>query len=265
MIAPVATGLTRNLATGNSRVGRRTAVRARILAAGRIAAPTAAMQSRGRSAMLRHPIMSAAIPDLATARGNLTSPATTSPVTTSHGMIGVAKSVHVFRVRARTVPAATAHFANGPNSIARARIARNSTVRAKDPRAVRVGRSIRAATAMPIGRGATTRMTARSSPSVRRSAAVAPIVNGFPTNAVRRGRRAKRNPASASPRWCRGRGWPRAATPRNGSCRAASPSTAASSTRRRSMSPPTMSSPSTASHCRRASAPGCSFITSRAA
>ena len=94
------------------------------------------------------------------------------------------------------------------------------------------GRSIRAATrdpliATPIGHAATTRTTARSSPSVRRSAAAASIASARPTSGVRRGLRAKRNPASASPRWCRGPVSPRAATPRNGSCRAASRSTAA--------------------------------------
>src|SRR6185437_141445 len=110
MTAPEATGLTENLATGNSRTRRRTAARARILPAGRIAAPTAAVQSHGRSVMLRHPIISAAIPVLATARENLTNPAMTS-----NGMIGVAKNAHIFRVRARTAPGATVHFANRAN------------------------------------------------------------------------------------------------------------------------------------------------------
>ena len=149
MTARVATGPTKNLATGNFRVVRRTAVRARSSAAGPIAARIVAMPGRGRSVMLRHPIMSAAIPDLATARGNLT-----SPVTTSRGTIGVANSVHVFRVRARIGRAAIARSANRPNSIARARIARNSIARAKDRRAVRAGRSIRAVT---TGRSAATR------------------------------------------------------------------------------------------------------------
>ena len=82
-------------------------------------------------------------------------------------------------------------------------------------------------TGMPTGRAVTMKTTAGSSPNVRPSVAAPPIANVRRTSAVPRGRHAKRNPASASPRWWRVRGWPRAATPRDGSCRAASPSMAA--------------------------------------
>ena len=160
------------------------------------------------------------------------------------------------------------HFVSGRNSTVPARTVRNSSARAN---AAAPGRSIRATTRdplieMPIGRAATMRTTARSSPGVRHSAAAASIASASPiSRSAHRGRRAKRNPASALRKWCRAPALPRAATPRNGSCRAASPSTAASSIHRRSMSPPTMSSPSTASRCRHASAPVCSCFTSRAA
>ena len=56
-------------------------------------------------------------------------------------------------------------------------------------------------------------------PNARRSAAAAAIASAQPEfEKARHGRRKRRrNPASASPRWCRGRALPRAATPRNGS------------------------------------------------
>ena len=82
------------------------------------------------------------------------------------------------------------------------------------------------AAAISIVRAGTMRTTARSLPNARRSAAAAPIASATRTSAGRRVRQRSRNPASASPRWCRGQGLPRAAMPKNGSCRGASRSTA---------------------------------------
>ncbi len=97
-----------------------------------------------------------------------------------------ARSVRDFRVRARIARKAIAHFASGRNSTVRekaARTVRNSNVRVVIAatvlaKAAPAGRSIRAA--MPTGRAATTRTTARFSQSVRRSAAVAPIASARP-------------------------------------------------------------------------------------
>ena len=203
----------RRIATATGGIG----ARARILVAGiaRATRGIAAIQSPGRSAMHRRPITPGVIP----AHHVMAREVSTSPVMT------------------KRVPRGIDRFGSGPNSTAPARIVRNSSVRAGIARAtlegVAPGRSIHAVNrdlsiAMPIGRAATTRTMLRFSPSVPRSAAVAPIASARPisTNA-HRVRRARRNPASASPRWCRGQGWPRAVTPRNGLCRAASRSMAA--------------------------------------
>ncbi len=205
----------------------RIVARARIL----VAARTAANQNRGRSATLLRPIT----PDATRAPPATAPEISTNPVTTNRVTTAAAMSVRTFRACARIVPRGIvpkviARFGNGPSSTVPARIVRNSSVRVKG---AAPGRSIRAADrglsiATPTGRAATRRTMLRFSPSVRRSAAAAPIGSARPisTNA-QPGLPARRNPASASPRWCRGRDWLRAATPRNGSCRAASPSTAA--------------------------------------
>jgi hypothetical protein len=101
--------------------------------------------------------------------------------------------------------------------------------RANGLKAAPIGRSIRAARQRsPTGRVATMRTTARYLQNVRPSAVAANIASASRTSRnARHGRRAKRNPASASPRWCRAPVSPRAGMPRNGSCRAASRSTAA--------------------------------------
>ncbi len=201
------------------------AVRARISAAG-IAAAVHGDRGDSKPWQKRdavRPITSDAIRvRRAMAREILTSRVSTSRVMTSRARIVVATSARVFASR---------EDAQGivPVLSVRAMIGRNSTVRANGLRAAPTGRSIRAAKGVsPIVRAATMKTTARYSPNARPSAAAAPIASASRTSrSARRGRRAKRNPASASPRWCRAPGWPRAATPRNGSCRAASPSTAA--------------------------------------
>ncbi len=132
------------------------------------------------------------------ARGPSTSRNSTSRAMTNHARTA-AMIVRGFLARARIVPKVTVRFASGRSSIVLVRIVR----------------------------AATTKTTARSLQNARRSAAAAPIASACLTSGVRRGRRAKRNPASASPRWCHGQASPRAAMPRNGSCRAGSPSTAA--------------------------------------
>ena len=82
-------------------------------------------------------------------------------------------SVRGFRARARIVRKAIARFASGRNSIVPARIVRNSSVRAK------AGSSWQEhpRSDCAIGRAATTKTTARFSPSARRSAAAAPIAS----------------------------------------------------------------------------------------
>jgi hypothetical protein len=225
-------------ATRNSRAERLTAGPARISAVARIGARIsrriAAIQSRGRSAMLLPPIMPAAIRDpRATVHDISTSRNSTSRASTGLAKTAAATSVRGSRARARiaprvTVQRVTGRSASGRSSTDRMRTVRNSIGLVSAPRDAPTGRNIRAARRGRIGRAAPMRMTARSLPNVRPSAAAAPIVSiSLNSTSARRVRRAKRNPASASPRWCRGRGWPRAATPRNGSCRAASRSTAA--------------------------------------
>ena len=65
-------------------------------------------------------------------------------------------------------------------------------------------RAMRAAprTALPTP-AATMRTTARYLPNALRLGDVAPIASAIRKSAVRRGRRRSKNPASASPRWCR--------------------------------------------------------------
>ncbi len=80
------------------------------------------------------------------------------------------------------VQKATVRFASGRSSSVLGKVARtvrNSIVRVSAPKAAATGRNIRAAMdpAMRIGRAATTRTTARFLPSVRRSAAAAPIAS----------------------------------------------------------------------------------------
>jgi len=155
--------------------------------------------NRGRSAR----IAASAIPvPPATAPGTSTSRASTSPVTTS---------------RAKIARQATARSASVRNSIAPGKIAAtvpNSIVRVSVPKAAR-WQDIRAASRAKIARAAKTGTTAGFLPSVRRSAAVAPTASASPSStSARRVRRAKRNPASVSPRWCRGLALPRAATRR---------------------------------------------------
>ena len=99
-----------------------------------------------------------------------------------------------FRARVRIVHAASVHRVTDRVSIAREKAAAN-------------GRSIRAVTGvlpivLPTVRAATMKMTARSSPSGRRSAAVAPIANARSmTTGARHGlHRSRKRPASVSPR-----------------------------------------------------------------
>src|SRR5439155_14861693 len=141
-IAPVATGLRENLAgTRNSRAVRPTVAPARILGQAGV------IRSRGRSER----IAVSAIPvPRAMVRAIWTSRALIDPATNA-----ASRSVRAFRVRAR--------------------IARNSTVLAKGPKAAPTGRSIRAVKRVTIGRVARTRTTARFLQNVRRSAAAAPI------------------------------------------------------------------------------------------
>ena len=155
-----------------------------------------------------------------------------------------------------------------PMVTATAMTARNSIVRASAPKAAPTGRSIRATrAASAIVRAATTRTTARSSPSARRSAAAAPIASASRTSAVRArrppkpkkaGERIAKVMARAGPRLApRGRGLDRGG-PRRGQRRGDHLAGAQRHAR-------ATASPSTASRCRRASARGCSSITSRAA
>ncbi len=179
----------------------------------------AAIQSRGRSVMPARPIT----PDAtrvrrATVQEASTSRVSTSPVMTPREDRGGDERPRFSRPR-EDRPQGDRPRSERPNS----------TVRANGLKAAPTGRSIRAARQRsPIGRAATMKTTARYSPSARPSAAAANIASASRTSrSARHGRRAKRNPASASPRWCRAPVSPRAATPRNGSCRAASRSTAA--------------------------------------
>lgn len=188
--------------------------------------------------------------EVSTSRSS-TGRALTSPVMTSRAMTVAARSVRGFRGRVRTVPEATAHFVSVPGSMVPAKTAQGSIVRAtivrnsiglaaiararpEKTKAVANGRSIRAATgvhpiALPTVPPETMKTTARSSPSGRPSAAAAPIANATPIwIGARRGPpQSPKRPANASPRRWRGRVSLRAAMPRNGSCRAVSPSTAA--------------------------------------
>jgi len=162
-------------------VTRESVSRARILAAVRIAASP----SRGKNGMRARSIT----PD-ATRVGRAILPgisrsvAMTSRATTSRVISGAAKIGRTSRGLARigtgtVVPEPIAHLeiAEPPGRIIH--------VANRD-------RSI----AMPTGRVVTTRMTARFSPSVRRSVAVALIANGRPRSGVLRGRHARKNPAS---------------------------------------------------------------------
>ncbi len=185
-----ATGPSESLAaTKNSPpVAPPTAARARISAIGR----SAAIPSLGRSAGAVQIARNAIRVRLATARGISTNRVLTSPVTIS---------------RATIAPPATVRSASVPNSIVPARTVRNSTVRVSARKAAPTGRNIRAASRVRIGRAAKTRTTAGSLPSVRRSAAVAPIGSVRPSSrSAGLGLQRKRNPASASPRWCRALG-----------------------------------------------------------
>ena len=84
------------------------------------------------------------------------------------------------------------------------------------PKAEPTGRSILAAKRVTTGRAARTRMTARSSPSVRRSAAVVLTVSAKPNSkSAGRSRPRSRNPASASQKWWPAPALPRAAIPRS--------------------------------------------------
>ena len=200
-IVPVVIGLRENLAvTRSSRAVRPIEARARILVIVPIVVEIAAIRSRGRSVRIAAsamPVPPAKVRAISTSRA-LTDPATTA----------AARSVRASRVRAR--------------------IARNSTVLARDRQAAPTGRSIRAVKRVTIGRAARTRTTARFLQNAPPSAAVAPIASAsLNSTSARRSRRASRNPASASPRWFPAPVSPRAAMPRNGSRRAASPSTAA--------------------------------------
>jgi len=153
--------------------------------------------------------------------------------TTSRGrsaMTAVAETnVRASRVRARNANAASARFARGRSSTGPGEIATaTSGSAARDPKAARIGRSIRAATAGRIapttGRAATMRMTAGYLPSVRPSAAAAPIAsaNAISTSLRSARRRRARRPASASPRFWHAPALPRAAMPKRWSWRAAS-------------------------------------------
>jgi hypothetical protein len=172
----------RAVAVANIAETRESVSRARILAAVRIAA---ASPSRGKNGMRARSIT----PD-ATRVGRAILPgisrsvAMTSRVTTSRVISGAAKIGRTSRGLARigtgtVVPEPIAHLeiAEPPGRIIH--------VANRD-------RSI----AMPTGRVVTTRMTARFSPSVRRSVAVALIANGRPRSGVLRGRHARKNPAS---------------------------------------------------------------------
>jgi hypothetical protein len=148
----------------------------------------AAIRSRGRNAMpVRATTLATVHGRPATARGALTSLNSIGRVTISRATQGLVKSATAMsargsRGRARIVPMAIVPVTTVRDSIVRAR-------------GVMPGRSTRAArgdppAAFPTGRAATTKTTARFSPSVRRSAAAAPIVSAHPTIVVRRGRRA---------------------------------------------------------------------------
>ena len=168
-------------ATRNSRAARRIVVAATasatpaIVARAGNSATTAAAKSHGRSARI---IVRRAMAGAISTNRAPTSPVTTGRVTTA----AATTSVRGFRGRARIV--------------------RNSIVHA---RGTTPGRSIHAAKGdrpivIPTARAATMKKTARYSPSARPSADVAPIASAIRKSAVRRGRHAPKNPASASPR-----------------------------------------------------------------
>ncbi len=170
------------------RVVRRTANRARIPTAAKTVVATSPGRSVDRHATLR-----------AVRRAVKVLVVSTSRVSTGRAMIATRTNVRVSRA-----PALTSHV----------RIARRV--------AAVTGRNIRAVKPV-IALAATTRTTARSSPSGRHLAGAANIANASPiSKSVRRvPRRRRRNPANASPRSSRVRVCARAAMPRNGSCRAA--------------------------------------------
>ena len=132
-------------------------------------------------------------------------------------------SVRGFRDRARIVRKATA-----PNSTGRAR--RSDRPNFDRPREDRPERSAwqehPRSEAATIVRAATTRMTARFSSSARPSAAAVLTASASPTNAAPRAAGPKK-PGERIAKVVSRAGLARAATPRNGSCRAASRSMAA--------------------------------------
>ncbi len=248
------------------RAARRTAVRARISAAGIARAPAGiARAARGsrRFETVAEARCFFARPCRAQFPSREARAISTSRASTSRARTAAARSVRDFRVRARIARKAIARFASGRNSTVPARPRGPSEIRASAPGKRLAGASAQRSRDRPRRDNEDDSKVFAKRPAFGGRGAYREREPDFEKRR-RPGRRARRNPASASPRCCRGRGLPRAATPRNGSCRAASPSTAASSIRRRSTSPPTTSSPSTASRCRRASAPGCSCFTSRA-
>ena len=167
-------------ATRSFRAAHRIAVRARISEIDL----SAAIPSRGRSAMRARATMRVLPVRRAMARGISTSRALTNRVTTSPA--SVATSARVFRSRVKIAPSS---IVRSLTVLAKAATtARSSIVRV---RSAMPGRSIRATKrdhqmVFQNGRAATTRTTARFSPSARRSGAVAPIASAAPRSAVRR-------------------------------------------------------------------------------
>jgi len=145
-----------------------------------------------------------------------------SPATTDHAKRVAVTSGRDFRTSAKTFHLAMLRFASVRDLIAQVSV----------PSATPTGTSIRAAknrrsATMRRGRAMATRTRAEPSQSVHRSAAAGPIANAISRSRARLVPRKRGKPANASPRSFRGRGLPRAATPKSGSCRDVSRSTAA--------------------------------------
>jgi len=144
-----------------------------------------------------------------------------SPATTDHAKRTVVMSGRDLRAGAKTVHFAMLRLLSVSDLIAHVSV----------PSVAPTGTSIRAAKndrspAMRRGRAAATRTRAERSQSVRRSAAAGLIVNAISRSDARLVLRKREKPANASPRSWRGRDLLRAATPKSGSCRGASRSTA---------------------------------------
>jgi len=144
-----------------------------------------------------------------------------SPATTDHAKRTVVMSGRDLREGAKTVHFAMLRLLSVSDLIAHVSV----------PSVAPTGTSIRAAKndrspAMRRGRAAATRTRAERSQSVRRSAAAGLIVNAISRSRARLVLRKREKPANASPRSWRGRDLLRAATPKGGSCRGASRSTA---------------------------------------